>query len=157
MQSKKQNKFTTRNIDKIILLYRRTLGIYIPLRIIKYLSVGMSGVFVNQGALYYCRSINTSDSTAIMAGIELSIISNFILNNLWTFSDYKLNGVGKILVGLITFHFVCLAGSLINYSIAMLLSSQWAINIYAANGLGIFISALWNYRMNFQITWKHRL
>jgi len=157
MPLNKRNKIIAHNIDKIILLYKRTLGIYIPLRIVKYLSVGMSGVFVNQGALYYCRSISTSDSTAIMAGIELSIISNFILNNLWTFSDYKLNSVAKVFVGLITFHFVCLAGSLINYSIAMLLSSQWAVNIYAANGLGIFISALWNYRMNFQITWKHRL
>ena len=56
-------------------------------QIIKFAVVGGSGVVVNLGALALLRSIGLGDNLASAIAIEISIISNFVLNDRWTFRE----------------------------------------------------------------------
>ena len=56
-------------------------------QLIKFGIVGGSGVFVNLGTLAILRSLGLGDNLSSALAIELSIISNFILNDRWTFKD----------------------------------------------------------------------
>lgn len=62
-------------------------------RIVKFALVGGVGTIVQLISLQIFRSILVGESwyeVAVFLSIEMAIISNFILNNLWTFSDKKL-------------------------------------------------------------------
>ena len=54
---------------------------------IKFGAVGGSGVIVNLGALALLRSLGLGDNLASAIAIEISILSNFVLNERWTFRD----------------------------------------------------------------------
>ena len=56
-------------------------------QLIKFGVVGGSGVVVNLGVLAILRSLGFGDNLASALAIEVSIISNFILNDRWTFRD----------------------------------------------------------------------
>jgi dolichol-phosphate mannosyltransferase len=141
-------------LDYITALYELRFGRYLPARFLKYALVGMSGVLVNFIALYFGKSIlGLSESHALMAAIEVSIISNFLLNNFWTFRAARLEKTLPLVRGLLTFNAICLAGALINYSIAMFFRTHFETSLYLANLLGISLATCWNYIINSNITW----
>jgi putative flippase GtrA len=53
---------------------------------LKFAIVGASGVVVNLGALAVLSALGMRSSVASALAIELSIISNFIVNDRWTFA-----------------------------------------------------------------------
>jgi len=151
-------------------LYDLRLGKYIPLKFIQYSLVGVSGVIINLGFQYFGENYYLSSFTdytigsiqiaksqlAVMIAIEISIISNFFLNNYWTFKAQKLIGTKKIIKGLFNYNAVCLAGAFINFAIFSFLLEKFFINKYLANLIGIFAATAWNYFINTQMTWKVR-
>ncbi|MDH5719958.1 MAG: glycosyltransferase [Spirochaetia bacterium] len=142
-------------LDYLIGLYDLRFGKYISLQFIKYGLVGFSGVLVNELGLWTGKTlINWNNEKALLLGIELSILSNFFLNNYWTFNEYRLKGLSGFFRGLLSFHSICIAGAVINYAIALFLHEKANINIYAANLAGIVMATAWNYLINIQITWK---
>src|SRR6267143_5243224 len=56
---------------------------------IKFNIVGLTGVFVNEGLLIALQSVGVYVLTASAVAIEVSILSNFILNDFWTFRDRR--------------------------------------------------------------------
>ena len=142
-------------LDYLITLYELRFGRLLPLRLVMYCVVGASGVLVNQGGLALGKhGLGLPDDRALMVGIELSVISNFLLNNYWTFKDVKLQGPWALLKGGITFHAVCLAGAVINYAVALWITNQLGFSIYIGNLVGIAFATLWNYFINVNFTWK---
>ena len=87
---------------------------------IKYSLVGMSGVFVNLG-LYtlLTRYYEVSELLAPLISIESALISNFILNNFWTFG--KRTTHSRIRVKFLKFHLASGFSALINYSVFLAL------------------------------------
>jgi len=72
-------------------------------RIWKYLIVGGIGTAVNEGVLYLLiRQLGLEFASA--TAIEVSIVSNFMLNDIWTFSENKKN---RFIYRFLTFHFQC--------------------------------------------------
>lgn len=59
---------------------------------IKFALTGLSGVFVNLGSFQFLLNLGVHKLLASPVAIELSIISNFLLNNYWTFRDRALVG-----------------------------------------------------------------
>ena len=51
----------------------------------KFMLTGLSGVFVNLGSFAVLLSLGIHQYLASALAVELSIISNFIINNYWTF------------------------------------------------------------------------
>lgn len=140
--------------DYIFALYELSIGQYLPTQFIKYGIIGFSGLFISSMVIFLCK-LFTSIPTEIIINIsiEISILTNFFLNNYWTFKEIQLKGFKNIMRGLITFHAICLGGAIINQAIALKILS-FNIDVYIANALGYFIAAIWNYIINVNITWK---
>ena len=74
---------------------------------IKFGIVGAIGIVVNEGLLILFQSMGVYLLYAGAVAIEISILSNFILNDLWTFRDRR---SGSAAVRLVKFNVLMLAG-----------------------------------------------
>ncbi len=124
----------------------------------KYAIVGVSGIFVNEGVLYFLsRIINPFISDIV--SIETSINSNFILNEFWTFKNRKLNKrFPSIMKRAAQHNLSSLLGLAINYAVFAILTF-FGINILLSNLIGIIIafvvrfllSSLWVWSNNYNL------
>ena len=120
---------------------------------IKYSLVGVSGVFVNLGLyLFLTRYYEISELVAPLIAIESALISNFILNNFWTFG--KRITQSRIRVKFVKFHLVSGFSALINYSAFLTLFLVFGLYDILANLIGIGLAAIVNYFINSNWTWK---
>ena len=123
---------------------------------IKYCLVGLSGVIVNLGVYYYLtRFISFPITLSSPIAIEASIISNFFLNNFWTF---KARPVKKSFqTRLLNFHLVAGVAGIINY--LLFLALVYLVNIYdiLAVLLGIAIGIIFNYAGNSLWTFRKEI
>lgn len=85
-----------------------------PRTVVKFSLTGLSGVVVNLGSFHVLLEIGVHKYLASPAAIEISVFSNFFLNNYWTFADRALSG-RKGLRGL-RFHLVSLFALGVSYS-----------------------------------------
>ena len=119
----------------------------------KYSLVGVSGVFVNLGLyLFLTRYYEISEVVAPLIAIESALISNFILNNFWTFG--KRITQSRIRVKFVKFHLVSGFSALINYSAFLTLFLVFGLYDILANLIGIGFAAIVNYLINSNWTWK---
>jgi dolichol-phosphate mannosyltransferase len=137
------------------------------LRFIKFALVGGSGVVVNYG-LYWLLTrfagftpLDDTTTGGILSGnlamaisIETSIITNFILNNYFTFADRSEKGVIPFLGRLLNFNLICLIGGLIQIGVANLLAISLGIYDLIAIAIAIIVAMLWNYLLNNWWTWR---
>lgn len=125
------------------------------LRFVKFCLVGLSGVLVNVGLLWLLTEFAGLFYLASAAiSIETSIISNFALNDYFTFSDRRLPGVKSFLGRLLKFNLVSLAGLAINMGVLGLLTQVFGIYYLLSNLCGIAVAILWNYLVNTWWTWR---
>ena len=122
---------------------------------IKFCVVGASGVVVNLGIYVLLTKLQKVPlEFASPIAIEISILSNFMLNNMWTFT--RRNTRDALFRKLWRFHMVSGVAGLMNYSILLLLVrvfSLWDIFAYLT---GIAAGTLVNYFLNSVWTWKIR-
>jgi dolichol-phosphate mannosyltransferase len=89
------------------------LGIKDKQRFVKFGTVGFIGYLVNAVGLKLLTVINTPGVLAWSVPVELSIISNFTLNNVWTFKKETISGTKNILRKFIEFNGTSLGALLI--------------------------------------------
>lgn len=124
-------------------------------RFVKFLAVGASGIIVNEGLLFILREFaKLALSVASPVAIEASIISNFILNDTFTFRDRRRAGTGSFFMRLGKFNIVSLAGAVINYGMTLFLTGTFGIHYLISNLIGIVIATMINYLVNNWWTWK---
>ena len=149
-------------------------------RFLKFAAVGGSGVFVNLGAYALLKALfgmgedTTSRLLAYAISVEISIITNFLLNDFWTFRD-RLADSPPFPTRALRFHLVSLVGFFINWgtfaalNLAFPLFSESPIPfltflanlpvLQAPNGdvlfalSGIALATAWNYLGNLRWTW----
>ncbi|MCG6168102.1 glycosyltransferase family 2 protein [Leptospira sanjuanensis] len=100
--------------------------------------------------------------SSVLFGIEISILSNFVLNNYLTFYEKRYVGI-RLVQGLILFHLVSLLGLLIQISVFQLLyhrifllelnSSGLPVK-FLSDSLAILAAMITNYFLNLNVTWK---
>ena len=119
---------------------------------IRFVLVGFSGLLINLGTyIFMTRKIGLDFALACPIAIELSIISNYLLNNIWTFR-YRVVKI-PFFRRLLRFHLVAaLAGSL-NYLIFLILVYIMSIHDIVANIIGVSFGVLVNYYFNSIWTW----
>jgi len=119
---------------------------------IKFALVGISGLLVNLGTyVLLTRKIGFNIALASPAAIELSILSNYFLNDIWTFKYRRLTI--PVYHRLLRFHVVAaLAGSL-NYVAFLMLVYFMHVYDIPANVAGVLIGMLVNYSINSIWTW----
>jgi len=124
-------------------------------RVFKFGIVGISGIVVNLGILFFLVEFFTMNKDlASPIAIEISILSNFILNDLWTFGSIEDQKVSDRWNRLVAFNFVSVGGAAINYVIFLMLITWFAFYYLAAQLVGIVIAFIWNFLMNRRVTWK---
>ena len=89
---------------------------------------------------------------APLIAIESALISNFILNNFWTFG--KRITQSRIRVKFVKFHLVSGFSALINYSAFLTLFLVFGLYDILANFIGIGLAAIVNYLINSNWTWN---
>lgn len=139
-------------LKHLLSLMRRTGEL---VRFIKFCLVGGSGVIVNEGLLWILHHF-VSLPLALSSGIsiETSIISNFVLNDSFTFPERRAAGIRFFLQRLGRFNIVSLVGLGINMGILLLLTNVFHLHYLLSNLVGIATAVLWNYLVNLGWTWR---
>jgi len=123
--------------------------------LLKFMAVGLSGVIVNEGVYWLLTrfgGLAAYDYLAVVIGIEVSIITNFILNDTFTFAKRRR---GKSFMGrFLKFNLICLAGAAIQWGLFMLFTRVFGVYDLLSNFIGIVVAFLWNYFVNRNWTWR---
>ncbi len=88
------------------------LGIKDKQRFIKFGTVGFIGYLVNAFGLWLFARLAFPEAAIWAVATELAIISNFVLNNIWTFKQEKIKGIKRILYKFFQFNLTS-AGALV--------------------------------------------
>lgn len=92
------------------------LGIKDKQKFIKFATVGFIGFIVNFVFLRVFRSMGLAEVIVWALATEMAIISNYVLNNFWTFKSSKILGITKTLYKFLQFNLTS-AGALVIQSI----------------------------------------
>ncbi len=135
-----------------ILSYVKLLLKLSEYRVLKFMGVGASGVLVNDGALWFLVAHGgVTPFAAALVSIEVSILSNFTLNNFWTFKHRKGD---KDRHKLLKYHQSVVFGAVVNYLTFVLLVAAGS-HFLAANTMGIVLGFFLNYLLSETYVWKH--
>lgn len=132
-------------------------------RILRFAAVGLSGVVVNLGTLFILsEGLRIEDRVSSAIAIELSILSNFLLNNAWTFADKNEQARRTFSNRLLHYNLVSLVGFAIQFVTFIALTSlaqhmmqlkEPGIWKYPSQLAGIAIAMSWNFLSNFFWVW----
>lgn len=126
-------------------------------RFLKFCVVGASGFGVNMGGYWLLtRGAGLFDLAAIPLALEVSILSNFALNDLWTFRDKRTGGRRALVVRALKFNLVSAGATGIYYGIFIPLTRLLGVYDLVAYAIAILIGTMWNFGVNFLWTWRVR-
>ncbi len=124
-------------------------------RVFKFGLVGISGIVVNMGVLYFLKeNIGLYYMVASLFAIELAILNNFLWNDLWTFKSKTSHKLSSRWHRLVAFHVVSAGGLVINMGILFLLTSVFGVYYLMSNLVGILLGFVWNFFVNRRVTWQ---
>ena len=139
--------------EYFMLLLDKSIGRYVPVRLVAFALVGGSGVVVHFAALLlFYQGLSLPFAWGQGLATLLAMTSNFTLNNLITYRDRWLTG-WHWLRGWLSFALVCGLGAIGNVGVASYLFGQdlhWGLSAMA----GIVVGTVWNYAVTASYTWK---
>ena len=124
------------------------------LRFIKFGLVGGFGMLVNLGLLWLLTErFGMFYLLSATLAIELSIFSNFILNDLWTFHDRGEKGVKNAFKRFLKFNLVSSPAFPMQLSVMGILKEIFGYYYMIAAFIGIVVVFIWNFAANNLWTW----
>ncbi len=125
-------------------------------RFIQFCIVGLSGVIVNEGLLWTLTEFaGVFYIFSSIIAIEISIIANFMLNDVWTFKDKREQGTKKYFTRLGKWNLARILTSIINIAILWALTS-FGMHYLISNLIGIFLATLLAYGMSLSWVWSKK-
>lgn len=122
----------------------------------KFLVVGTIGFIINTAVLELLVHWGIHPAIGSIVGAELAIVSNFILNNHWTFKERKIYGFAQIRK-FIQFNVTSVGAVVIQAFSVAFGTMAFGFNSYRLFYLiGVGIGLVWNYVMYSRVIWKHR-
>jgi putative flippase GtrA len=120
-------------------------------RPLRFGAVGVSGIVVNSAILWLLvRELHLALIPGSLIATEAAILSNFMLNDRWTFRGaHPRSRVGRLL----RFNSVALGGMAITAGILTALTSYTRLHLLIANLLAVGAATAWNYAVNSRWTW----
>jgi dolichol-phosphate mannosyltransferase len=124
-------------------------------RLLRFSLVGGSGVVVNNTILFtLVAGLRLSAVPAAVVATECAIVSNFLLNDRWTFGDVRPSLPSPWPRRFASYNLLTLGGLLINVGVLAVLHGVAGVHYLAANMVGIGAAVLWNYGSNIYWTWS---
>tara|TARA_B100000242_G_C43041626_1_gene486001 strand:+ start:799 stop:1893 length:1095 start_codon:yes stop_codon:yes gene_type:complete len=126
----------------------------IPRRAISFGFVGATGILVQLSVAYFLLAITklTFFQVLIFAGVS-SASSNFLINNLLTFRNARLQGI-NLISGLMKFLIVSSIPILANIGLASSIYQYVTPNKFLSQMAGIIVVYIWNYAASSKFVWK---
>ncbi len=122
--------------------------------LIKFALVGFSGIIMNTGLLFlFTEYAHIYYIISSAFAIETSILTNFILNERWTFVNRECS-IQSWWQRLFSYNLLAIGGMVVNMGILFLLTEYVGMYYLLANIIGIITAFTWNYVSNRNITWK---
>lgn len=116
--------------------------------------VGVSGVLVNSAIIWaLVRGLHLAIPAASALATEAAIVTNFLLNDRWTFTAHGQPGGGA---RFLRFNGVALGGMAITIAVLSLLTRYLHADLLWANLVAIGAATFWNYLVNSRWTWGSR-
>lgn len=124
-------------------------------RLFQFGLVGLSGVGVNMGTFWLLTRIaNLNDLAALILGLVAATLSNFTLNDLWTFKDRRVGSIRATLARAMKFNLVSAGAIALYYATYTPLTRFLGMYDLAALAIAILIGVAWNFSINVLWTWK---
>jgi dolichol-phosphate mannosyltransferase len=117
---------------------------------LKFAIVGAIGVAVNEGLLIAIQGVGVYFLYAGAISIEVSILSNFVLNDLWTFKDRR---SGSAAARLVKFNALMLAGLALNLAVLYAGTVEFGMSAEIANLVGIAAAFVLRYALSVKYAW----
>jgi len=125
-------------IDKIFIL-----------KFFKFCTVGFTGMVIDFGTTWFLKEkLKINKYIANSCGFVLAASSNYLLNRLWTFESHR----DQIMTEYFSFVGIAVIGLILNNLIVFILSDKLKLNFYVAKFFAIILVTIWNFGMNFIIT-----
>ena len=119
----------------------------------RFLAVATSGVFVNLGTLYLLHEvIEAPGPLASAISIELSIVSNFVWHDRWTFSGRPV--ANSVMGRFLRFNAVSGSSIVIQFAVFLVLTEALSLHYLLAQLAGIAVGGILNYLINVSWTWR---
>jgi dolichol-phosphate mannosyltransferase len=126
-------------------------------RFVKFGVVGGSGVVVNWGVDHLGEDVvGAAPWIATAASIAVSILTNYLFNEAWTFRDRRSGGRSGFLRRLGRFYLVSLVGAAIQWAVWNGLRAWLGVHRDLAMLAGIALATIWNFFANLLWTWGKR-
>jgi len=121
------------------------------LKFLKFCVVGFSGMVIDFSTTWLLKEkAKVNKYIANSTGFILAATSNYIWNRIWTFQSEN----SRIAVEYFSFILISVAGLGINNLVIYLLNDRLKINFYLSKLLAIGVVTVWNFLMNFIITFR---
>ncbi len=121
----------------------------------KYLTVGATGFIVNTVCMWSLTEIlGVYYLLSSLFAIEAAIISNFLLNNFWTFRERARHDPSSMFRRALKFNLVSYSGDWINVVVLYILSGIFGVYYLFANTVGIASAVLLKFLINSRWTWR---
>lgn len=116
------------------------------IRFVKFGIVGGSGVFVNMLLLWLCKDMFGIPLTiSSLIAIGVSIFTNFILNNYWTWKDEEENQTYTFFHRMWRYYISASFSALINYLTLLILTEFVGVYYLYSNLIGIGLGTIFNF------------
>ena len=142
-------------LEYLELLLDKTIGRFIPVKLVQFGAIGTIGVGVHLALLYvFLNAVGAAFGTAQAAAVIGAMTFNFALNNRFTYRDRQLRGPAWVR-GLMSFYLVCSLGAVANVGIGSLVYDrlpEW----WVAGIAGAVVGSVWNYAASGWLTWTRR-
>lgn len=127
-------------------------------RFVQFGLVGLSGVGVNFGTFWLLTRIaglsEPYDLVALILSMEAATLSNFVLNDIWTFRDRRITSIKATLVRALKFNLVSIGAITLYYVVYTPLTRLLEVYDLVALALAIGIGLVWNFSINVLWTWR---
>jgi putative flippase GtrA len=123
----------------------------IIIKFLKFCVVGFSGMLIDFGTTWLLKEkARVNKYIANSTGFVLAATSNYIWNRIWTFHSSN----DQIAVEYLSFILISVAGLGINNFVIFLLNDKLKFNFYLSKLIAIGVVTIWNFVMNFIITFR---
>jgi len=120
-------------------------------KFIKFCAVGFSGMVIDFSTTWLLKEkLRINKYVANSTGFILAATSNYLLNRFWTFNSLN----PRIATEYLSFLTISVIGLAINNLVIYILNERLKLNFYLSKLFAIGVVTVWNFFMNYLITFR---